>query len=97
MTSCHPANLLSRLSTSRAPVDHATLGHVLERPDVARRVPGDAPLVGGRADGVVTGVDGRTASQQRVGQRGPAVVGQRTKTGIGYHLVGGRPQSRSRR
>ena len=56
-----PRLLLFRLCTSRTQVDHVRLGHVFKRSDIARRIPGDTPLVGGRADSVVTGVDGRIA------------------------------------
>ncbi len=53
-----------------------TGGFELVCPDVAGRAlgPGDAPLIGGWAPGVVTFVDGGAAEEECVGEGGSAVV-----------------------
>jgi hypothetical protein len=43
--------------------------------------PGDAALVGGRAGGIVTYIDGRRTGQEGVGLGGATVVGQRAQVG----------------
>jgi hypothetical protein len=57
------------------------LGHILVRADVAGCAlwPGHSALIGGRPHGVISRVDGRAASLQRVGPRGAAIVTQRTE------------------
>lgn len=63
---------------------------MLERPNVACYAlrPCYATLIGGRADTIVAGINGRVAGQQRMGPGRATVIGQWPKVGIGYHLIG---------
>ena len=54
---------------------------------------GDTTLVGGRAAGVVAVVDGRTARQESVGRRRPAIVLKGAKQGVRVGQVAGSVQA----